>query len=731
MNTWTVRATGGAQEIDLAEARRALAVLADPAHGCGFRGWPSERRLYGPGGDIDGLIRLVEELNDNKQIHVLLNPVRANFVPEPRKGAHVADILCRRWLLIDVDPRRPEGFQKDSATDGEHEAAKDCAFQIQQFLAEQDWPEAIEIDSGNGWYLLYKIDLPNDAHGRVLLGRLLKAICERFDSASVEIDRGVHAANIHAKLPGSWARKGPGTDHRPHRPCRLVYVPESIEQVRTGQIAELAGVSADAPRPEPKAAFRVRATGPGARAYAQAALKRECARMASAPHGFLNNQLFRSAACLGEFVPDGLLSESEIEEALLTAGRLAGCDNEVKDRDTIQRGIAQGKTQPRVIPDRPERNGQHKKEPPRDRTDEKVAPDQSVIVRASSITPRKVTWLWPWRIPQNKLTTFAGTGGLGKTFVLLDLTARITAGKEWPDIPGECADVGQVLFVSGEDDPDDTLVPRLIEMGADLNRVVFLKTEVQDRFTLADLKTLDLAISQAGGGVKMVAIDPPTAYLGGVDDHKNAELRGLLSPLKNWASRHEMAIIFNTHVNKPQGAKVEAMMRVVGSVAWVNVVRAAHMFAKDPADYTRRLFVGMKNNVGKERKGLAYRIVETETLARVEWLGEVDTTADEAVNKEKRKRDVKATEWLEELFQGTDRLASKAIYADMEELTKLSKDALHEGKDAMGIRAFQDRDSEGQRRWFWEWPAECRERWQARKQTGGDGPSMAEHGSPF
>jgi putative DNA primase/helicase len=200
-----------------------------------------------------------------------------------------------------------------------------------------------------------------------------------------------------------------------------------------------------------------------------------------------------------------------------------------------------------------------------------------------------------------------------------------------------------------------------------------------------------------------------------VDDHKNAELRGLLTPLKSWASRNNVAVIFNTHVNKPQGAKVVAMMRVMGSVAWVNAVRSAHMFSKDPEDHTRRLFVGMKTNIGKERKGLAYRIAETETLARIEWLGEVDTTADEAVNREKRKRDVRAAEWLEELFQGLDRMPSKVIYAEMEDKTKLSADALREAKDLMGIRAFQDRDEEGRKCWFWVWTSEDRERWRVRK----------------
>src|SRR5262249_53282377 len=157
------------------------------------------------------------------------------------------------------------------------------------------------------------------------------------------------------------------------------------------------------------------------------------------------------------------------------------------------------------------------------------------------VVPRKVEWLWPGRIPQGKLTTFAGTTGVGKTFVLCDIAARVSAALEWPHCGGRRAAQGQVLFMSGEDDPDDTLVPRLIECGADLTKICFLNTGAQDRFTLADLGTLDRALKQIGDGVRLVIVDPPTAFLGGVNDHKNAELRGLLSPLKSWAARNKVA----------------------------------------------------------------------------------------------------------------------------------------------------------------------------------------------
>ncbi len=338
---------------------------------------------------------------------------------------------------------------------------------------------------------------------------------------------------------------------------------------------------------------------------------------------------------------------------------------------------------------------------------QEVQPGESVITLAKDITVRKVEWLWPGRIPLGKLTTFAGNGGLGKTFVLTDIASRVTRGLEWPDGSVNKTE-GRVLYISGEDDPDDTLVPRLMASGADLSRVAFLVPAKLGKFTLADLPLLTQAVIQLGKDAKLVAIDPPTAYLGGVNDHKNSELRQLLTPLSEWAKDHRVAVVFITHVNKPQAAKTDAIMRVLGSVAWTNAVRAAHMFAKDPEDGTRRLFVGMKNNLGKERKGLAYKLVQVDesdedSPARVEWLGEVDISADEAVNKElkSKKRDVVAADWLIERFREKLEWKSDDLF-EMGKQHGISKSAIWEAKNKLNLpRAKPVTYQDGSKHFFW------------------------------
>jgi hypothetical protein len=580
------------------------------------------------------------------------------------------------------------------------------------------------VDSGNGWHQLYRVDLPNDARSHAATKALLKKLAEDFDTEAAHVDTAVHNPSRIAKLPGSWARKGPPSDDRPWRMARLVSVPDELTAVPVELIQRAAGVAGEQtppPCPPPAPAppngtatvlrvFRGQAGGEREKVYARRGLESVLGLLAAAPEGTRNNVLNDSAFRLGTMVGAGWIAREEVEPRLLAAALAIGLA-ERESAATVKSGLDAGTAQPRgPLAERngtPSANGKAHAAP----ADAAPEPGKRVILLASEVVPRQVEWLWPGRIPRGKLTTFAGVGGLGKTFVLCDITARITRGLPWPDDPegGECREPGKVLFISGEDDPDDTLVPRLIECRADLTRVAFLQPDVLDNFTLAAVKTLTAALEQIDGGTRLVVIDPPTSYLGGVNDHKNAELRGLLTPLKNWASANRVAIIFNTHVNKSQG-KVEAMMRVMGSVAWVNAVRAAHMFATDPDDRERRFFIPMKMSNAKERKGLAYKITGLDNgQAKVDWLGEVDTTADEAVNREPGKpRRVVAAEWLVERFREKLEWPSDELFRAAS-AANVSRNALFEAKDKLCLpRARKVAHENGDVAWVWwvapDWP---------------------------
>jgi hypothetical protein len=653
--------------VDLEEVRRALKVLIPPGRTFELRSLPTGRSWVGT--EIDTALSVVPELATGSGMYFMMNPVR----PDLKGAAKNKDILERYWFLVDVDSVRVK--KDDPATDAEKLEAANLAHLVRLDLKSRGCPDPIVVDSGNGYQLFYRVSLPNDDLAHKWVSLALKRLADIYNTAGAEIDLSVHNAGRLARLPGTWNRKGESTSDRPHRLARLEVIPDQINEIPIEIFREIAGLRAvkesntdgeqNGNNISPRLAEWTVPTLNGANdaAWYKKALVNEAGGVALAHQGDRHNTLRAAARTLAGYIHHGHLTAAEITAALTLAGERAGLD--IKDiRDAIAWGIENGQANPLPTPEKLIKTPKGAKP---DKESTPLDPSKPLIIWGSQITPRKVEWLWQDRVPMGKLTTFAGVGGLGKTFVLCDLAARVSNGDEWPFSGGVCAQRGKVLFISGEDEADDTLVPRMIELGADLSQIAFLTTEALDRFQLSDINAMDVMAHQMGG-VQFVVIDPPTAYLGGVNDHKNSELRALLTPLKSWASKQRCALIFNTHVSKPQSVKVDAMMRVMGSVAWVNAVRAAHMFAQDPDDADRCLFVGMKTNLGAKPKGLAFQIVKTEALATVKWLGEVDTTADEAVNRdEKKARTISARDWLIELFNKQREWPSDQFWASARE----------------------------------------------------------------
>ena len=100
------------------------------------------------------------------------------------------------------------------------------------------------------------------------------------------------------------------------------------------------------------------------------------------------------------------------------------------------------------------------------------ADDGVILTCAASLKPEPVSWLWREWMALGKLHILAGAPGQGKTTIALAFMATVTSGGRWPD--GSRGPVGNVLMWSGEDDPADTLLPRLMAMGADVARVFFI-----------------------------------------------------------------------------------------------------------------------------------------------------------------------------------------------------------------------------------------------------------------
>jgi len=158
-----------------------------------------------------------------------------------------ADITRRKWFFIDCDPKRPAGI---SSSEAEWLASRATADAVAAFLASRAFPAPILANSGNGWHLHYRIDVPNNDEATETIKNALRAIAQRFDNGSVKIDVKVFNAARVCKLYGTVSRKGDHSPERPHRVSSLERVPDTIHVCDWSKIEALA---AEAPKEKPKA----------------------------------------------------------------------------------------------------------------------------------------------------------------------------------------------------------------------------------------------------------------------------------------------------------------------------------------------------------------------------------------------------------------------------------------------------------------------------------------------
>jgi hypothetical protein len=353
-----------------------------------------------------------------------------------------------------------------------------------------------------------------------------------------------------------------------------------------------------------------------------------------------------------------------------------------------------------------------------------------VTRKLSTVKREPVRWFWRGKIPRGKVTVVAGDGGLGKSFVTIDLGARATTNRPGPDRAELAA--GSIVMVNLEDDAADTIGPRFDAAGGDSSKVVIFDVirrigengkPIERTFTLADIDDLRKAIDRAGDCVAAF-VDPVGAVMGTADSYKESDVRALMAPLAKLAAERNVAIVLVMHVNRRVGAPASA--RLMGSAGFGNAARSVWFVVKDPDNPERRLLLPAKSNIGRDRTGLAFTIVPArpdsgpDDPAVVAWedspvttpideamAGDVRSNDDDRPGPPARARDA-AADWLRDLLAdgpmrvGNPKDPEPGSVAHAAKGAGLSwNGAVRRAREALGIKPYKGQFGDG---WYWKLP---------------------------
>ena len=318
--------------------------------------------------------------------------------------------------------------------------------------------------------------------------------------------------------------------------------------------------------------------------------------------------------------------------------------------------------------------------------------DSVKIIRMSDVELTPVEWLWKPYLPFGKLSVLQGNPGEGKTYFAMHLAAACTNGKLLPNM--ERMEPFNVIYQTAEDGLGDTVKPRLIEAGADLDRVLVIDdSEVQ--LTLSD-ERIEKAIIE--NNARLVIIDPIQAYLGAdVDMNRANEVRPIFMRLGQVAQRTGCAILLIGHLNKAAG--MQSLQRGLGSIDIAAAVRSVMFIGKLKHDPTMRILTHEKSSLAPPGVSLAFSLGDE---GGFRWVGEYDITADEMLSGIEPQRETKtqqAKDLICALLAGGKQVLSEDI----------DKAALERGIPGRTVRdakrelgdALKSKIVEGRKKVFW------------------------------
>ncbi len=301
--------------------------------------------------------------------------------------------------------------------------------------------------------------------------------------------------------------------------------------------------------------------------------------------------------------------------------------------------------------------------------------------RASEIESQPTEWLWPGYLAVGNLAILDGDPDQGKSMLTLDLAARLSAGRAWPD--GLAVETPAPVVLLCAEDPEKLVKARLRSLGADMERVF-----VWPRFERGGLPLLPSEVARVESdvkesGAKLVVIDPIIAFLDrSIQVVSDADVRRALYPLAALAQKYGCVILMVRHLNKRSG--INALYRGGGSIGIIASCRLAWLAGRDPKTSDRYILAQAKNNFAPRQASLAYTLPKDGP--RVEWQGSSTWSADDLSQRRRRRaaRD-RAKAFLLAFLAAGPRTAGEVWRAAVSE--SFSAHTLRIAKTELGIRS--------------------------------------------
>lgn len=329
-------------------------------------------------------------------------------------------------------------------------------------------------------------------------------------------------------------------------------------------------------------------------------------------------------------------------------------------------------------------------------------PATSTLTNFTEIVAKPVRFLWRDRIALGKITALAGRPKIGKGLLYSRLIAELTQGR----LEGDLGGPGRAIIVTTEDEPGDTLKPRLMAAGADLSRVSMFQMGSKDEpvpFRVpGDAEELGRRVAESQ--TALVVIDPLMEFLDEkTDAHKSKSSRHAISAVNQIAREHGCAVLCVFHLNK--GVSTDPLLRHEGSAAFTQIVRSGLMLGFDPDDPDgdegdRRVLAVSSSNLARLASSLAFQIegrsVEGDTgepisTAAMRYVGESTAGSHDLLkghDDDARAERDEATEFLIQELSNGSKFASE-VTAGAKALG-ITPYALKAARNKLGIQSNKD-----------------------------------------